>query len=71
MARPKNAGLKTLSRSGRKASASASGSGFVSGSAQSLAIVSVPAFEVMRISVFLKSISLPSPSSNMPLSNTW
>jgi type VI secretion system protein VasG len=64
------AGLKALTSSGRSASSSPSGSGFVSGSAQSFMIVSVPTFEVSRMIVFLKSISRPSPSSSCPLSNT-
>ena len=34
-------------------------------------IRSEPTFEVSRISVFLKSIRRPSPSSITPLSNTW
>ena len=34
-------------------------------------IVSVPTLEVSRITVFLKSISRPSPSSSVPLSKTW
>jgi hypothetical protein len=36
-----------------------------------LAISSVPALVVSRISVFLKSMKRPSPSSMNPLSNTW
>ena len=69
--RPRSAGLKILSSSGRIASTSFSGSGAVSGSAQSFMIVSVATLEVSRMTVFLKSISRPSPSSSMPLSKTW
>jgi len=47
------------------------GSGEVSGSAVSFINSSVQAFVVSRMIVFLKSISRPSPSSIMPLSNTW
>ena len=43
----------------------------VSGSAVSFMIVSVPALDVRMMIVFLKSISRPSPSSILPLSNTW
>ena len=63
--------MKTFRRSGRIASASAVGSGIVSGSAQSFMNVSVPTFDVSRMTVFLKSISRPSPSSRIPLSKTW
>ena len=40
-------------------------------SAQSFVISSVPALEVMMMTVFLKSISRPSPSRSVPLSKTW
>ena len=46
------------------------GSGFVSSSAQTFMIVSVPRLEVRMIRVFLKSIFRPSPSSSIPLSKT-
>src|ERR1035438_5841182 len=53
------------------AAAAWSGLGIVSGSAHSFAIVSVPALVVRMMMVFLKLISRPSPSSIVPLSNTW
>jgi hypothetical protein len=48
-----------------------SGSGISSGSLHMLAIRSVPALVVSRMSVFLKSMKRPSPSSMKPLSKTW
>ena len=71
MARPKKAGLKARNNVGRSFSTSSSGSGCRAVSAQSFIIWSVPTFEVMMITVFLKSISRPSASSSNPLSNTW
>ena len=39
--------------------------------AQAFMILSVPRFDVRMITVFLKSIRRPSPSSSVPLSKTW
>ena len=69
--RPRNAGLKVLFSSGFNAFTSPSAFGIVSGSAVSFISVSVPAFVVSTMMLFLKSICRPSPSSIMPLSNTW
>ena len=68
--RLRNAGLKILFSSGFIAVTIASDVGIVSGSAHSFIIVSVQAFVVRMMMVFLKSISRPSPSSIFPLSNT-
>src|SRR5581483_1914079 len=71
--RPRNAGLNALYSCGRKVSASASASGNSSALLfrQACMTACEPTFDVRMMSVLRKSISRPSASSIVPLSNTW
>lgn len=70
--RPKNAGLNCLYKLGFKWSINSSAVGQSSTGVfkQACMIALEPALEVNKIVVFLKSITRPSPSSKVPLSNT-
>ena len=69
--RPSSAGGKTCVRYGRSAVASVAGSTSVLPSSAIFMMTSVPTLDVRMISVFLKSITRPVPSSIWPLSKTW
>ena len=69
--RPSRAAGNTFSSGCRSALATPSGDGIISGSLHMFMIKSLPTLVVSKMIVFLKSISLPSPSSIIPLSNTW
>lgn len=66
--RPRSAALKRERSTGRTASTSACASLVPVPTAASIA--SVPRFEVITMTVFLKSTTRPSPSASTPLSKT-